>query len=141
MWANPYFLAVAKDLSPFAVAAAVAAIGAGARWLAAHTHNATLDHAITLGQDLMDQIVVDLNQTVVNAAKQSGTWTPETGQAVKLKALARWRAEAATDVERTLRRAVPDLEGLLTAWLESAVATAPNHTPAKRPASDAKPAS
>lgn len=139
MWASPYFVAIAKDLSPFAAAAATAAIGAGARWLAAHTRNATLQHAIATGQALMDQIVVGLNQTVVNAAKQAGTWTVDTAQATKLKALAEWRAQAARDVESVLRQAVPDLEGLLTSWLESSVATAPNHTSAKP--TEAKPAS
>jgi len=130
---NAYFLAVAKDLTPFAVAALTWGIGSLANLLLKHTHNAVLQAAISEGKSLMEDLVQSLNQSTVNFEKLAGTWTAATGEAVKAKALAQWKLQVATSTKKVLTHVVPDLEGRLMTWLEKAVAEAPNrvNVPAK----------
>lgn len=133
---SPYFVTIAKDLTPFIAAALTAGIAAGANFVLKHTHNAILDAAIYDGQSLMDSLVQSLNQTTVNAEKAAGTWTQETGVLVKDKALASWHLQMASHVRSVLKKALPDLEGVLGTWLETAVARAPNKTSAPTKSGD-----
>ncbi len=127
---SPYFVTIAKDLTPFIAAALTAGIASLTNLALKHTHNATLTTAIHEGKTLMDSLVQSLNQTTVNAEKAAGTWTAETGVLVKDKALASWHLQMAAQARVVLKKALPDLEGVLGTWLETAVANAPNKTTA-----------
>lgn len=67
-----------------------------------------------------------LNQSVVNDLKKNGGWTPVTAAEVKSRALSLLHDALSKPSLKTLEAVRAELEGLLSAYVEDAVARAPN---------------
>lgn len=96
----------------------------------AHVRNAVLRDALE-GADreaerLALTFVTALNQSFVNDLKETGGWNAETAAEVKAHAVDLLQGALSKTSQETLSLARDDLSGLLGAYVEHAVALAPN---------------
>lgn len=112
----------------------------GAAYLAAQIeriHSAALREALesadTEAEQLALAFVTALNQTIVNDLKAKGAFTPEAALSVRTQALGRLQAALSPQAREALRAGRGDPDALLGAYVERAVALAPNRRTAHSP--------
>lgn len=115
----------------------VSLIHQAARFVAAHLENVrngalrqSLEAADREAEHLSLTFVTALNQSAVNGLKQTGGWTPEVAAEMKSHTVELLRGGLSKDAMRALSAGREDLDGLFNAYVEHAVALAPNHVAA-----------